>query len=244
MKKIFCIVSALALFAASAFAQEEKSFDDFGFTLKEGDKVESNLRVVFPMYFGGTILLNNQFKGDWASLDGSNFLDVNPLKSFNYQLEIASLRIASNNSPFMMSVGVRWNFIDLALKDKDLTFRNSGSGNYLPTSISSTNSTYDGSKSKLHASYLGIPLRVYYNAGKGKLYAGVSADYLLTGYTKYKNPKYRETARDMFNDFRASAEAGFCYGIIGVYVNYGITNLFPAELSGANTLSFGLTLGM
>jgi hypothetical protein len=50
--------------------------------------------------------------------------------------------------------------------------------------------------------------------------------------------------KELFNPIRASIEGGFSYGNLGVFVQYGLTPLFPANLSDARTLTFGLLLGL
>ena len=80
--------------------------------------------------------------------------------------------------------------------------------------------------------------------GKATVYAGASAELLTSGYTKYKRPKRRTMAKDIFSPFRATVEGGFCWGPLGVFAMYGLTPLFPSDLSDARTLTRGLILGM
>ena len=134
--------------------------------------------------------------------------------------------------------------MDIAFEDTSVTFRPSSEGGYKTVPIIEESATYDGTKSKVHANYLGIPARLYFTAGKAKLYAGASADYMIKGWTKYRNPGYRETCNDLFNRFRASAEAGASYGIIGIFANYSFTPFFTESISKSGVISFGLTLGM
>jgi hypothetical protein len=67
---------------------------------------------------------------------------------------------------------------------------------------------------------------------------------MIKGWTKYRNPGYREYCNDLFNRFRASAEAGASYGIIGIFANYSFTPFFTESISKSGVISFGLTLGM
>lgn len=240
MKKIIIVFAVFATFSVAASAQkrpgdsESKKKYDGGIELIKTEKVESNLRIAFPMYFGESLLLNNQDKN----------LETIFYKNFLYQLEMANLSFSSRKSHLGVSFGVRWTFMDFALNNTDITFRKNDAGVYAPYKILYENTKYDGKKSKIHASYIGIPIRLCYKAGRGKVYVGASAEYLVNGYTKYKNPGYREVHSDLFKRFRASAEAGFAYGLLGVFVNYGITPLFPSDWNDSHTLSFGLTLGI
>lgn len=214
-------------------AASAQRYNDYGLEILDSDKVESNLRLAFPMYFGVSALINN----DRA--------DLNTLlpQNFTYAIEMASVRFKAKRSHLEASFGVRWTFMDFSLEDTGNTFRKVF-GEYYRYPIIMENLKYDGTKSKLHATYLGVPVRLSYKAGKGRVYVGASAEYLVNGYTKYRKPAYREGASDMFNRFRATAEAGFSYRLFGVFFNYGITPLFPKDWSGANTVSFGLTFGI
>lgn len=231
MKKTILALAAIIAFTVAASAQR---YNNYGLELTNSDKVETNLRIAFPMYFGMSTLLNNN----------DSYLETILPQNFVYSLEMASMRISSRKSHIEGSLGVRWTFMDFSLRNKDITFREGLTGVYVPSPILLENLKYDGTKSKIHATYLGIPLRIAYKAGKGKVYAGASAEFLVKGYTKYRNPGYRETTNELFNRFRATAEAGFSYGLIGVFVSYGFTPLFPSDWSNARTISFSLTLGI
>ena len=76
-----------------------------------------------------------------------------------------------------------------------------------------------------------------------RAFVGASAEYRVGGYTKYKNPKHRAPHSGIFSPFRATVEAGVSYKTLGLFVSYGLTPLFPEELSDARTLSFGIIFG-
>ena len=232
MKKIIVVLAAITLAIAPAAAQK---IDYDGLELRSGKGVDSNLRVAFPMFFGFSMPRG----ADSATCPQNKFF-----QSFYYGLEMASIRFASPNSPIEFSLGLRWTFMDIAFEDTSVTYRPSSEGGYKTVPIIEESATYDGTKSKVHANYLGIPARLYFTAGKAKLYAGASADYMIKGWTKYRNPGYREYCNDLFNRFRASAEAGASYGIIGIFANYSFTPFFTESISKSGVISFGLTLGM
>ncbi len=248
MKKIIVILLVFTASCAVASAQYYSGYDRYnrgyqdygqrdysgGFNLFSTDRVESNLRVLFPMYFGLSTMFN----------DNSKVLESILYKNFYYSLELANLRFSSRRRHIETSFGIRFTFMDYALNNTDITFRKDAGGIYQPFPIIAENSKYDGSKSKIHATYVGVPFKLAYKAGRGRVYIGASADYLINGYTKYKKPAYRENANDLFKRFRATVEAGFSYGIIGVFANYGITSLFPDDWSGANSFTVGLAIGM
>ena len=142
-----------------------------------------------------------------------------------------------------LSLGLRWTFMDFTFADSRFTLRPVGSS-YIPVPIQEINPGYDLNKSKIHASYFGIPLRVGVEVGKATIYAGGSAELLTGGYAKYKRPKERQQIKEVFNPFRATVEAGFSYGNLGVFCMYGLTPLFQDSLSDARTITFGLLLGL
>lgn len=252
MNKIALTIAGLALGAISLSAQERRlevdipSLDDFNRVeiSKSNGQVETSLSVAFPMYFGTTVLTDVNYKGAWAltELFDRDFLEMRPSKNFVYALDLAAMHIRSG--AFDVSMGLRWTFMDFTFADPAYTLRRVGSKTFLPSDILGENPAYDYTKSKIHASYFGIPLRLSLNYDKAKIYAGASIELLTEGYSKYKHPKDRQNIREAFNDIRATLEAGFSWNRIGVFVMYGLTPLFPDSLSDARTLSFGLTLGM
>lgn len=257
MKRILTFFAVLAGLAGLANAQD-KAIDLNDFSLSKDDaRIETHLHVAFPMYFGWSTLTNLNYKGAWnyaidapATVNSSPFLDTRTGKNFVYGLEMAALHFSKPGGMLDVSLGLRWTFMDFTLANSALTFRNqtptSYNGNakvFMPYPIKAEAANYDGRKSKIHANYLGIPLRLTLDCGKVKVFAGASAEYLISGYTKYKFPKYRQDATPMFNRFRATVEAGVQYGILGFYANYGLTTLFPDSLSDARTLTFGIVLG-
>lgn len=245
MKKILLTLAALAL-SAAAFAQDI-DFEDLGDLntieiSKAGSRVETELNLAFPMYFGWTALTNANAKGEWARISGNWPNEFNARKNFMYGLQLADLRIRYNMLD--VSLGLRWTFMDFTLSNSAMTLRKGSDGVWWPKSIQDEALNYDGKKSKIHASYFGVPLRVGLDLGKVMLYAGGSIELRTNGYTKYKKPKYRQDAKDLFNPIRATVEGGFTYGGLGIFVMYGLTPLFQESLSDARTLTFGLTLGM
>lgn len=246
MKKLILALAAFAALSAGAFAQDldMESFNEIPLS-KDGSRIETDLGLGFPMYFGASTLVNPTYKGEWAAAEKlmPGFQEMQIPRSFVYGLDMVSLGFKMDGVPVEASLSLRWTFMDFTFKNTAYTFREVGH-TYLPSPIDVETVSYDGKKSKIHANYLGVPLRVKLNVGKGFVYAGASAELFISGYTKYKNPKVRTSNNGIFSPFRATVEAGFGYGGLGFFVNYGLTPLFPVELSDARTLSFGLVLGM
>ena len=244
MKKLILAIAALAI-SCAAFAQDREidleRWDDLNKVelSKGGSRVETDLSFAFPMYFGWTAMTNVNYKGEWAACASSDFLDFNTGKNFVYGLQLVDVNL--RYGALGLSIGLRWTFMDFTFKNSDVTFGEYGRY-YLPTPI--MDPSYNGRKSKIHASYFGIPARLSLNAGKFTIYGGGSVEILTNGYAKYKFPKNRTQMKPLFNQFRATVEGGFSYSNLGVYVQYGLTPLFPADLSDARTLTFGLLLGL
>ena len=262
MNKLALTVAGLALVALPAFAQQDGdgflsgSWDDFNkVEISSNDRhVETSVSFAFPMYFGTSVLTDVSYNGAWDAYEAAypDFLDMDTRKNFVYALDMVSMH--ARVSAVDLSLGLRWTFMNFTFRDPAYTIRPASEADIVsnlimgnkcvPTFIRSENPGYDYSKSKLFASYLGVPFRLSLNYGKATVYAGVSAELLMDSYTKYKRPKVREPIRGLFNDFRASLEAGFSVYNLGLFVNYGLTPLFRSEYSDAHTLTIGLTLGI
>ncbi len=252
MKKLWLITAGLALAAVPMFSQTRHyevdfdTWDNFNkIEISQSDShVETSIGIAFPMYFGTSILSDVSYNGPWgtAVAEYPGFQDMRTSKNFFYALEMSALHFHAGHVE--VTAGLRWTFMDFTFKNPAYTLRGMGAEPYMPATILSGEPTYNYDKSKIHATYFGIPVRVGLEWGRSTLYVGASAELLVNGYTKYKHPKERIKADAIFNDFRATLEAGFSWNNIGVFVMYGLTPLFPNSLSNARTVSFGLTLGL
>lgn len=254
MKKLFLLL-ALSALCTGALAQDlDLDINQISLS-REDAAVEAELEFALPMYFGWTALTGANYKGSWDYPGREDFLDTRTGKNFVYGLEMAAVHFSKPGGNWDVSLGLRWTFMDFTLRDSQVTFRKvlpypshadlSGLATvYYPYPIKSETANYNGRKSKIHGSYIGIPLRITYKTGDARIFAGASAEYLLKGYSKYRSPKNRQDVTPMFNRFRATIEAGVSYSSLGIFVLYGLTPLFPAELSDARTLTIGLLLDL
>ena len=136
MKKIIALISAVVLIPVVASAQR---FEYDGIELVHGNRVESSIKLVFPMYFGVTAVPGYNF----ATAPGWKAnTDYRPMKNFHYGLEIASLRFYSKASHMETSLGLRWDFM-----------------NIYPSDLGD----------RMRATYFGVPLRFAYKAGRGSV---------------------------------------------------------------------------
>ena len=264
MNKLALTLVGLAFAVLPASAQDNDfdfdfgSWDDFNkVEISGNDKhVETSIKFAFPMYFGTSVLTDLTYNDTWGLLEEvyPDFMDLNARKNFVYGLEMVSMHVRTGAVD--LSLGLRWTFMNFTFRDPAYTIRPvRETGDFItvmllqdnrcvPYGIRMETPGYDGTKSKLFASYLGIPFRVSLNYGKATVYGGVSAELLMDSYTKYKHPKVREPINGLFNDFRASVEAGISLYNFGLFVNYGLTPLFKDQYSNAHTLTVGVTLGI
>ena len=256
MKKLFLLL-ALSAICAGALAQDlDLDINQISLS-REDAAIEAELEFALPMYFGWTALTGVNYKGFWDYIGHPDFLDTRTGKNFVYGLEMAAVHFSKPGGSWDVSLGLRWTFMDFTLQDSQWTFRKSipyphtqvaiqtdADKVYFPYSIKMESQTYNGRKSKIHGNYIGVPLRITYKAGDARVFAGASAEYLLSGYSKYRSPKNRQDVTPMFNRFRATVEAGVSYSSLGLFVLYGLTPLFPAELSDARTLTIGFLLDL
>lgn len=251
MKKLCLLFVGLALAVTSGFAQtrhSEFNFDSWDTFNRvdisgEGDYVETSLDFAFPMYFGWSTLTEPYAApgSPWALINtpypGHHFDKVG--QNFVYELQLVELHVRYKQLD--LSAGLRWTFMDFAFSYPDETLAREN-GIYMPAAIGDP--AYNFKKSKVHASYFGVPVRLGLNLGKATIYAGASIEMLTEGYAKYRSPRTRTSIKDVFNPVRATVEGGFSYANLGVFVQYGLTPFFAPEYSPARTLTFGLTLGM
>lgn len=241
------VVAALTALTLGAAAQDREidlnTLEEFNeIQIARGDKIHSDLDILFPMFYGETMLTNITMKGAWEGLNPS-LLNMRFTKSFLYGLELASVHFRTPSKLLDLSFGLRFTFMDFCFDRSDYTFRSMG-GVWLPVPIVEENPEFRGNKSKLHANYLGAPVRLTLGSGRFKIFAGASAEYCISGHTKYKRPKHRTTATDLFNPFRATVEGGIDFGATSLFVSYGLTPLFPETLSDAKTLTIGIIAGL
>ncbi len=258
MNKLALTLVGMAFAVLPAAAQDFDSdfsfgsWDDFNKVEISGDDkhVETSIKFAFPMYFGTSVLTDVTYNDAWGVYERQypNFLAMDARKNFVYGIEMVSLH--ARTGAVDLSLGVRWTFMNFTFRDSAHSLRPEmaqgsprASTQYVPYRIASEG-PYDGRKSKIFASYLGIPFRLSLNYGRATVYAGVSAELLMDSYTKYKYPKVRERMNGVFSDFRAAVEAGFSLSNFGLFVNYGVTPLFQREYSDAHTLTIGVTLGI
>lgn len=246
MKKAIAFLTAILMVTSFAWAQEddEKENGQKREKTTSSKRVEANLTVAFPMNFGFVTPMGLDYLGSWTTATPSNFLDSKLFQNFVYSIDFVGVKVGVKSNGLDGRLSLRGTYMNYVFNNTDVTFDGT-----TPVSVAALNPSYDGKKSKLVACYLGIPFRLTYKIDKAKFYAGAGADYMVYGFSKYRNidgkPKYVRTGnQDIFNKLRGSVEAGISYGSIGVWASYSFTPFFDPSLSNARLLSFGLSLGI
>ena len=127
MKKMLLLLAALTL-SAAAFAQDREidfeSLEDLNkIEIASGGKVETDLNLAFPMYFGASALVGTNYKGEWTALNNTHFLDMRTAKNFVYGLQLADLHLRYN--VLDVSLGLRWTFMDFTFSNSEYTLSSS-----------------------------------------------------------------------------------------------------------------------
>ena len=199
VKKLLILLAAVLLASAPVSA---KSVPD-SLRLESRYRLDTTLRIVLPVHFGLTTLMDADYKGSWEGTGYGDFLDTRLHQNFMFNIEMFGVRWCSRGIPFEANLGVRWSFMNF-------------------------------SSSKIHASYIGAPLRFVFRFGRQcRVYAGASAEYLVHGHTN-----------TLFSPFRATVEGGVAYAGVGLFASYGLTPLFLPSCSDAKTFSFGIVVGI
>ena len=188
--------------------------------------------------FGFNILTDAGYYGLWEGR--GDFLDMNGWKSVRVAWEPASVAIAIDRQAHVsLAAGIRI-LADNYTFSRPYTLVYNDMGTVIPREI-------DGyvKKSKLTATYIGIPIRLSFRIGNDLHITGYAAgNLLLSGRTKYKKPKVKGTV-SCFSPLRISAGGSITFNNLGVYCEYSTTPLFK-DGTGADvrTVSVGLRFGI
>lgn len=188
------------------------------------------------------------FKGHWAGLSGGpnnlvdkhnsfersgedKFMDINPVKSWNFNFNFAQYSIGLGSDKIGLSTGLGLEWSNYHFSDTNIIQKQNGRIESLPTPENTQ-------KKRLQTTYLTVPLlfefqfpncvrdkRAYVSVGviSGiKLFSNTKIKYIQGGdkqKEKFKSDYYLHSIR-----YGLTARAG--YADCGVYVNYYLTPLF------------------
>ncbi len=187
---------------------------------------------------GFNTLPDVRYYGPWAGQ--GDFLDIRAGKSIRFAWEPAAVEVSLDRRGIVSLIGGLRLSADNYMFSEPYTISRNQGGVLMPEKL-------DGyiKKSKLTATYIGIPVRLSFSVG-GKLditgYA--SADMLLNAHTKYKKPKVKDNIPGL-SPWRISAGGCLTFCNIGIYCDYSITPLFKEGTGAdAHTVSIGLRFGI
>ena len=234
--KLFTAVAAALVICCSAYAQDgiqDFIIDPGQFAKSDGPQVSTKFKLAFPMYFG------------WTTMVGlpKGFPEMRAGKSFDYSLDLFSYNLYFGAARHhKLSLAARMDFMNFGFEDAYKTVYRVGD-TYVIGPATGTN----GRSSMLHANYMGVPLSYSFRAHHMEMYAGISAEFLLSGYALCRDPKIKTFYNSCFNKFRSAVEVGVSYWHLGMFLKYSLTPLFSGnfpEGGDARTLTFGILLGL
>lgn len=234
MKKIV-VLMLTALVCCGLYAQDAPEFltEPGQFAKNEGPVVTSRFKLAFPMYFGWTTMVG---------LPGG-FPEMRTGKSFDYSLDLCSYNLYFGAARHhKLSLAARMDFMNFGFEDAYRTIYRIGD-----TYVTGITTGTNGRSSMLHANYMGVPLTYSFRAHHMEMYAGISAEFLLSGYALCRDPKIKTFYNSCFNKFRSALEVGVSYWHLGMFMKYSLTPLFSGnfpEGGDARTLTFGILLGL
>ncbi len=182
-----------------------------------------------------------------VAFDDARFLEINPAKSWNWNLNFAEHRFSLFNEYIGITTG-------LGLNITNFTFKNNYIYNYNADSITATMDTvisYD--KNKLRLTYLTVPLLLEFNSNKNSdknfyLSAGVVAGVNVISKLKRQSDqegyevRFSEKGDYGVNPFKLDAMLRMGFSDWGLYASYNILPVFDTDLTEtAHHASFGLT---
>lgn len=193
---------------------------------------------IASMDLGFNMLTGVNYYGPWEGQ--GDFLDMNGWKSIRIVWEPASVEIAlDRKGSVSICAGIRL-YADNYTFSRPYTISYGSDDIPMPHKID----TYV-KKSKITATYIGIPLRLSFRIYDDMRITGYAAgDIMMKAHTKYKRPKTKGNLY-CISPWRLSVGGCITYRDIGVYCEYSTSPLFEAGTgSDARTISIGLRFGM
>lgn len=221
----------------------------FGITLGQGPgrgaekhKTKSYPRVC-GLFFDGLEMGFNTLTGlDYAGYpaETGDFLDVRAGNSFHFGVTPVGLSVGLDRKrQFSFSTGLRYTVDNYRLSDNSITLGREN-GMIVPLPLDDK-----ADKSKLRVTSLGIPIQFSYDPVRHLRIAVVGyCDFTLGAKAIYKRPKVKEALSGV-NAFQFGLGGSVSYRGFGVYVRYGVSNLFKSDAGPAcHPVSFGICVFM
>ncbi|MGB0932889.1 MAG: outer membrane beta-barrel protein [Lishizhenia sp.] len=182
-----------------------------------------------------------------ASFDNARYLEINPAKSWNWNINFAEKRFKIVNNYIGLTTG-------LGLNVTNFTFQDNFIYNYSSDTISAlVDTVVSYNKNKLRATYLTIPLLLEFHSSKIEaesfyLSAGVVGGVNLTSKLKRESDqegyetKFSEKGDYGLNPFKLDAMLRVGYNNWGLYASYNLIPILDTDLTTtAHHASFGLS---
>lgn len=185
---------------------------------------------------GFNSLVNTSYSNYPSQYNG--FLDLRGGKSIHFGIDLATIYMHLNQSNSLyLGLGMRIDCDNYTFSD-NITIKKIG-GTIMPIELDK-----DYKKSKLTATYFGIPLYLRCNISRGlRLTLNGYADILLNSHTKYKKPKHKENI-SCLNPVQFGFGGALSYHHLGLYIKYSASPLFKNEYGPkAHLLSAGFAIG-
>jgi hypothetical protein len=219
-----------------AFRRSGKN--DFTMTIAGYDITFGNTGSKPRRSFKFYMVSNLELGFNFLSNESKSF-ELNNAKSIHFGLDIFEYiaKLDPTNNRFLLSTGINIK-CDNYTFDDNITLKKVG-GNIITVPL-----IENYKKSKLTATYLGIPLRFKYKFTKSfGISAGGYADLLLSAHTKYKKPKNKEKISGL-NPIQCGVGGAITIECFGLYVKYSLTPLFRNDVGpNRNLLSTGFYWG-
>lgn len=215
---------------------EKGATTDFYWTKEKRNVLSTTL--ITPMDIGFNILTGTDCSGKWEGKD--SFLDMRGGKSVRFAFDIVGLTVnLDRKAHWAFNSAARFTVDNYRFLDSWVTLSRGEDGSLMPSSTPAGTR-----KSKVAATYIGIPVRISFTPVKKlSITAEASANVLLRAHSKYAFPKVKETLPG-FNQLRVGIGGAIDYDGFGVYCDYSLTPLFKSGVgSGAKTLSVGFRFG-
>lgn len=193
---------------------------------------------------GVNMLINENGSTDFSD---ARYLEINPAKSWNWNLNFAEKRFKIVNNYIGLTTGLGLNVTNFTFKDNFIYQYSSDT----ITAFADTVVSY--TKNKLRATYLTLPLLLEFHSSKVKhesfyLSAGVVGGVNLTSKLKRKSDqegydtKFSEKGSHGLNPFKLDAMLRVGYNKWGLYASYNLIPVLDTDLTEtAHHASFGLS---
>ncbi len=191
--------------------------------------------------FGPNVMTNadySMYNFDEMDYEGPHeFMELNPGKSFTWNLNIAEYAFTNERKTFGVVTGLGFSFTDYAFDERRVNIQKDYEKDIIiPVMVpGQDNEGNTIKKSKLHVNYITAPIllevKTPLRMGSSRLYlaGGVIGSLYLGSHTKYKykgGDKFKEHSSYHLNKWKYELTGRIGFGDFCVFANYSMTTLF------------------